>query len=133
MDEKKEREDFLSLRKRLVEQLEDTWEESDEGVLEQIDTLMGDYCRSSYLPISRREELRRELFQSVRKMDVLEELLEDESITEIMVNRWDRIFIERNGKIFPWEKSFSSPEKLDDVIQQMASRCNRVINTLRPL
>lgn len=133
MDEKKEREDFLSLRKRLVEQLEDTWEESDEGVLEQIDTLMGDYCRSSYLPISRREELRRELFQSVRKMDVLEELLEDESITEIMVNRWDRIFIERNGKIFPWEKSFSSPEKLDDVIQQMASRCNRVINTLQPI
>ena len=116
MGEKKDREDFLSLRKRLVEQLEDTWEESDEGVLEQIDTLMGDYCRSSYLPISRREELRRELFQSVRKMDVLEELLEDESITEIMVNRWDRIFIERNGKIFPWEKSFSSPEKLDDVI-----------------
>ena len=67
MGEKKDREDFLSLRKRLVEQLEDTWEESDEGVLEQIDTLMGDYCRSSYLPISRREELRRELFQSVRK------------------------------------------------------------------
>lgn len=133
MGEKKDREDFLSLRKRLVEQLEDTWEESDEGVLEQIDTLMGDYCRSSYLPISRREELRRELFQSVRKMDVLEELLEDESITEIMVNRWDRIFIERNGKIFPWEKSFSSPEKLDDVIQQMASRCNRVINTLQPI
>lgn len=64
MGEKKDREDFLSLRKRLVEQLEDTWEESDEGVLEQIDTLMGDYCRSSYLPISRREELRRELFQS---------------------------------------------------------------------
>ena len=119
MGEKKDREDFLSLRKRLVEQLEDTWEESDEGVLEQIDTLMGDYCRSSYLPISRREELRRELFQSVRKMDVLEELLEDESITEIMVNRWDRIF--------------SSPEKLDDVIQQMASRCNRVINTLQPI
>ena len=52
MGEKKDREDFLSLRKRLVEQLEDTWEESDEGVLEQIDTLMGDYCRSSYLPIS---------------------------------------------------------------------------------
>ena len=133
MDDRKEREDFLSLRKRLVEQLEDTWEETDEGVLEQIDVLMEDYCRSAYLPISRREQLRRELFQSVRKMDVLEELLEDESITEIMVNRWDRIFIERNGKISPWEKSFSSPEKLDDVIQQMASRCNRVINTLQPI
>lgn len=66
-------------------------------------------------------------------MDVLEELLENDSITEIMVNRWDQIFIEQDGKLFPWEKSFSSPEKLEDVIGQIASRCNRVINTLQPV
>ena len=73
------------------------------------------------------------MFQSVRRMDILEELLEDDSITEIMVNGWDKIFIEREGRIFPWRKSFSSPEKLDDVIQQMAARCNRVINTTQPI
>ena len=116
-----------------MECLEKTWEESDQGVMENIDSLIGDYCRTTYMPISRREALRRELFSSVRKMDVLEELLEDDTITEIMVNRWDKIFIEKDGKIFPLDKTFSSPEKLDDVIQQMASRCNRVINTLQPI
>lgn len=129
----REREEFLVLRKQLMERLENTWEESDQGVMENIDGLIGAYCRRTYMPISRREVLRRELFRSVRKMDVLEELLEDDTVTEIMVNRWDKIFIEKNGKIFPWDKSFSSPEKLDDVIQQMASRCNRVINTLQPI
>lgn len=129
----RDREEFVNLRKQLMECLENTWEESDQGVMENIDSLIGDYCRTTYMPISRREALRRELFSSVRKMDVLEELLEDDTITEIMVNRWDKIFIEKDGKIFPLDKTFSSPEKLDDVIQQMASRCNRVINTLQPI
>lgn len=129
----RDREEFVNLRKQLMERLENTWEESDQGVMENIDSLIGDYCRTTYMPISRREALRRELFSSVRKMDVLEELLEDDTITEIMVNRWDKIFIEKDGKIFPLGKTFSSPEKLDDVIQQMASRCNRVINTLQPI
>lgn len=129
----RDREEFVNLRKQLMERLENTWEESDQGVMENIDSLIGDYCRTTYMPISRREALRRELFSSVRKMDVLEELLEDDTITEIMVNRWDKIFIEKGGKIFPLDKTFSSPEKLDDVIQQMASRCNRVINTLQPI
>lgn len=129
----RDREEFVNLRKQLMERLENTWGESDQGVMENIDSLIGDYCRTTYMPISRREALRRELFSSVRKMDVLEELLEDDTITEIMVNRWDKIFIEKDGKIFPLDKTFSSPEKLDDVIQQMASRCNRVINTLQPI
>lgn len=129
----RDKEEFVNLRKQLMECLENTWEESDQGVMENIDSLIGDYCRTTYMPISRREALRRELFSSVRKMDVLEELLEDDTITEIMVNRWDKIFIEKDGKIFPLDKTFSSPEKLDDVIQQMASRCNRVINTLQPI
>ncbi len=129
----RDREEFVNLRKQLMECLENTWEESDQGVMENIDSLIGDYCRTTYMPISRREALRRDLFSSVRKMDVLEELLEDDTITEIMVNRWDKIFIEKDGKIFPLDKTFSSPEKLDDVIQQMASRCNRVINTLQPI
>ena len=129
----RDREEFVNLRKQLMECLENTWEESDQGVMENIDSLIGDYCRTTYMPISRREALRRELFSSVRRMDVLEELLEDDTITEIMVNRWDKIFIEKDGKIFPLDKTFSSPEKLDDVLQQMASLCNKVINTLQTI
>ena len=121
------------LRTELAQELENTWEVSDDEVLEIIDRLLLKESKSTYLPIVRLEELRMELFRSLRKMDVLEELLENDSITEIMVNRWDQIFIEQDGKLFPWEKSFSSPEKLEDVIGQIASRCNRVINTLQPV
>ena len=121
------------LRSELAQELENTWEVSDDEVLEIIDRLLLKESKSTYLPIVRLEELRMELFRSLRKMDVLEELLENDSITEIMVNRWDQIFIEQDGKLFPWEKSFSSPEKLEDVIGQIASRCNRVINTLQPV
>lgn len=124
---------FQDLRNRLLQRLEENWEDSDTEVLELIDELMAGYCKTVYMSISQRQSLRKELFQSVRKMDILEELLEDDSITEIMVNGWNRVFIERGGRIFPWNKSFSSPEKLEDVIQQMASRCNRVINTMQPI
>ena len=124
---------FQDLRNRLLQQLEENWEDSDTEVLELIDELMAGYCKTVYMSISQRQSLRKELFQSVRKMDILEELLEDDSITEIMVNGWNRVFIERGGRIFPWNKSFSSPEKLEDVIQQMAARCNRVINTMHPI
>ena len=121
------------LRTELAQELENTWEVSDDEVLEIIDRLLLKESKSTYLPIVRLEELRMELFRSLRKMDVLEELLENDSITEIMVNRWHQIFIEQDGKLFPWEKNFSSPEKLEDVIGQIASRCNRVINTLQPV
>ena len=124
---------FQDLRNRLLQRLEENWEDSDTEVLELIDDLMAGYCKTVYMSISQRQSLRKELFQSVRKMDILEELLEDDSITEIMVNGWNRVFIERGGRIFPWNKSFSSPEKLEDVIQQMAARCNRVINTMQPI
>lgn len=124
---------FQDLRNRLLQRLEENWEDSDTEVLELIDELMAGYCKTVYMSISQRQSLRKELFQSVRKMDILEELLEDDSITEIMVNGWNRVYIERGGRIFPWNKSFSSPEKLEDVIQQMAARCNRVINTIQPI
>ena len=124
---------FQDLRNRLLQRLEENWEDSDTEVLELIDELMAGYCKTVYMSISQRQSLRKELFQSVRKMDILEELLEADSITEIMVNGWNRVYIERGGRIFPWNKSFSSPEKLEDVIQQMAARCNRVINTMQPI
>ena len=121
------------LRTELTKALENTWEISDDEVLEIIDRLLLKESKCTYLPIVRLEELRMELFRSMRKMDVLEELLENDNITEIMVNRWDQIFIEQDGKLIPWKKRFSSPEKLEDVIGQIASRCNRVINTLQPV
>lgn len=116
-----------------MERLDNMWESTDEEVMELIDSLLMEEGRRYGLNLGQKSALRRELFSSVRKLDVLQELLEDSGVTEIMVNGWQRIFVEREGRVFPWEKHFTSPEKLDDVIQQIAGRCNRVINTLHPI
>lgn len=124
---------FRELKNSLMEKLDNMWESTDEEVLEIIDQLLLEEGRKYGLTLEMKSRLRDELFCSVRKMDVLEELLEDRSVTEIMVNGWKDIFIEKGGRIYPWNKSFTSPDKLEDVIQQIASRCNRVINTLHPI
>ena len=69
----------------------------------------------------------------MRKLDVLQELIDDESVTEIMVNGPDHIFVERGGKLTRWNKVFTSEEKLEDVIQQIVGRCNRVVNESMPI
>ena len=80
-----------------------------------------------------RETLIKNVFDSIRKLDVLQELIEDEEISEIMVNGFDKIFIEKKGTIVEWNKKFSSIEKLEDVIQQIVSSCNRVVNESEPI
>ena len=124
---------FSELRSRLMERLDSMWESTDEEVMELIDSLIMEEGRMLGLNLGQKSALRQELFCSVRKLDVLQELLEDPGVTEIMVNGWQYIFVEREGKLSPWGKHFTSPEKLDDVIQQIAGRCNRVINTLHPI
>lgn len=124
---------FSELRCRLMERLDSMWESTDEEVMELIDSLIMEEGRMLGLNLGQKSALRQELFCSVRKLDVLQELLEDPGVTEIMVNGWQHIFVEREGKLSPWGKHFTSPEKLDDVIQQIAGRCNRVINTLHPI
>ena len=124
---------FSELRSRLMERLDSMWESTDEEVMELSDSLIMEEGRMLGLNLGQKSALRQELFCSVRKLDVLQELLEDPGVTEIMVNGWQHIFVEREGKLSPWGKHFTSPEKLDDVIQQIAGRCNRVINTLHPI
>lgn len=127
------RETFQSLRMLLMEKLDLARELTDEEILEEIDTLILDRMRDSCLSLKEKVQLRQELFHSVRKLDVLQELIEDETVTEIMVNGPDAIFVERAGKLSRWEKTFTSGEKLEDVIQQIVGKCNRVVNESMPI
>ncbi|MGI6095215.1 MAG: CpaF family protein [Lachnospiraceae bacterium] len=106
---------------------------TDEEILEMIDDLILSQNRNCYLSLQQKHRLRRELFFAVRKMDVLQELLEDPEVTEIMVNGWQCIFVEKFGRIQKYDKKFTSEEKLYDVIQQIAARCNRMINASHPI
>ena len=87
---------FSILKEKLMEQLDTLWESSDEEVLDLIDELLLTEGRNYGLSLNQKMQLQKELFRSVRKLDVLQELLEDTDITEIMVNGWNHIFIERN-------------------------------------
>lgn len=124
---------FLSLQNQLFEQLNSLWDSDDDEILEKIDDLLLQEGTKYGLSLNEKARLRKELFRSIRKLDVLQELLEDTTITEIMVNGWDKIFIEREGRLLAWDKTFTSSAKLEDVIQQIVARCNRVINTLHPI
>lgn len=128
------RQDFFPiLKKKLTERLQEGLNIGDQEVLEQIDQLLEESGRDNCLTVRDRERLRKELFFSVRRLDLLQELLEDPRITEIMVNGYNKIFVEKDGQVERWEKQFTSREKLEDVIQQIVGRCNRVVNENFPI
>lgn len=124
---------FPELKKQLMERLRMEQELGDEQVLEEIDLVIEEAGRTYFLPLTERERLRKELFFSLRRLDVLQELVEDPSVTEIMVNGYEKIFVERGGRLEKWEKKFTSREKLEDVIQQIVGRCNRTVNENDPI
>lgn len=104
---------------------------------EEIKGLIGDclteYAKESFLSLEQKENLGRELFYAIRKLDILQEILEDQEITEIMINGPDSIFVEKRGTLYPWQDHFSSKEKLEDIIQQITAKCNRVVNESSPI
>ena len=108
-------------------------EVSDEEIQELIDEVVLFCGKERHLSLNERCRIKRELFYALRKMDVLQELLEEKSVTEIMVNGTDGIFLEKNGKLSRWEKSFSSKERILDIIQQITGACNRVVNEASPI
>lgn len=129
MDEKK----FAFLREKLLENLEGYREVQDEKIYQTIDELILQTGFHFYIRLSERGELRQELFNSVRRLDILQELIDDDSVTEIMVNGTDGIFIERGGRLTRWEKSFGSRERLEDIAQQIVGKCNRIVNESVPI
>lgn len=127
------RELFMQLREQLMERLDLARELTDEEILDTIDDLILRGMKESGASLQEKVQFRQELFYSVRKLDVLQELIDDDSVTEIMVNGPDCIFVERAGKISRWNKTFTSAEKLEDVIQQIVGKCNRVVNESVPI
>lgn len=89
--------------------------------------------KNSVISVSQRERYRIEIFNGMKRLDILQELLDDNSITEIMINGCHDIFVERAGKISKWEKEFQSREKLEDIAQKIAGKSNRIVNESKPI
>lgn len=121
------------LREKLLETIDYSRESSDEEIRDLIDEMLIRESREYPLSLQERGRLRKELFHAVRKLDVLQELVDDPGITEIMINGPDHIFIEQNGRLLESELHFESEEKLQNVIQQIVSDCNRTVNEASPI
>lgn len=106
---------------------------SDDDILELIDMAILRESRKQYIDLKEKSALRWELFNSLRRLDVLQELVDDQKITEIMINGANDIFVEKDGRIYRYEKGFESEERLLDVIQQIVSRANRIVNESSPI
>ena len=122
------------IRGSIMSKIDFSREVPDSEVLDLIDrhlTLSG--SDSLLLTLEEKKRLRQDLFHSIRRMDVLQDLMEDPEVTEIMVNGPDNIFVEKAGRLFRYPGNFSSAQKLDDVIQQIVGASNRVVNTSSPI
>lgn len=121
------------LYNRVLDRLDLTRDVEDEELSELIHEVLKEAASEEYLPLQEQIRLSRQLFHSFRKLDILQELVEDETITEIMINGTEDIFLERNGRIIRSDRRFLSEEKLEDVIQQIVAGTNRYVNELSPI
>lgn len=132
------REEFLKicigeLKQEVLLKLDCYNDIEDEKVLEWIDEAIIDKSKNVFLTLQEKKRIRKELFNALRKLDVLQELVDCSDVTEIMINGAGHIFIEKNGQLLEWNKHFETKEKLWDVIQQIVSKTNRVVNEASPI
>ena len=135
-DQKEERgltDEIGRLTKQVRQELEILPEINDETVIKLIDEIIGRTAPDQRLSAEDRQRLKIEVFNSIRRFDVLQSLMDDESVTEIMVNGMHNIFIEKDGRLYDSKRAFSSKERLEDIIQQIAAGANRTVNTASPI
>ena len=121
------------VKDRVMNSLDFSREITDREMYEIIDREISVQLRHRAVTLEERKSLRQQVFHSIRKLDVLQHLVDDPTITEIMVNGTDNIFIEKNGVIMESDCRFESRQRLEDVVQQIVSSCNRVVNESSPI
>ena len=121
------------IKEELLERLDFSRELTDEEVMNEIEERVLNLNDNEYISITEKKNLCIEIFNSVRRLGILQQLIDDESISEIMVNGPDNIFIERDGKIGKFEGKIASEEELEDIIQQIVAKVNRTVNEAEPI
>ena len=119
-------------RQKVLQRVAMEEEIDDDSLYRVIDQVLVEVAKTHLLTLAQRGPLRRRLFDGFRRLDILQELLEDTEITEIMVNGHENIFVERHGQVFRWDRCFDSRQKLEDVIQQIVAKVNRAVNESSP-
>lgn len=121
------------IREQVGSKLDLSREIDDWEIMDGISRVVVDFSREKYLNLDQKNQLVLAVFNSMRRLDILQPLLEDKDVTEIMVNGPDNIFIERNGVINQSDLNFESQTRLENVIQAIVSKVNRVVNESTPI
>lgn len=119
--------------KAVMEKMDFDRDLSDMEIFELIDNVIVSESKSKTIEIADRGKLRKDIFHAIRKLDVLQQFIDNPEITEIMVNGKDHIFIEKNGALIETGSYFFSEEKLSSLITQIVSKCNRQVNESSPI
>ncbi len=121
------------IRQEVMESIDLSVDVSDEEILKLIRNKIIEQAKIQPISLADRKRVEGHVFNSLRKLDVLEDLLKDEEITEIMINGPKNIFIEKNGRVEKSSEQFSSEEKLNDVIQSIVANTNKIVNESNPI
>ena len=121
------------LRRSIIQSIDANQTVTNEDLLEMIQKKVLEKSKDTYLTLSERAKMIDDIYHSMRGLDVLQELLDDPSVTEIMINGPHDIFIEKNGQLFKTDLRFSSEERLESVVTTIASEINRTVNESNPI
>lgn len=121
------------LQEKVLERLDLSRDITDEELMDVIYHVLEECKKERYITLKEKVGIGKELFNTFRKLDILQELLEDEDITEIMINGMEHIFIEKEGRLIRLDKRFTDRKKLEDIIQQIVAKTNRIVNEASPI
>lgn len=125
--------EFNIIKQQVMERIDPSKETEENEIFEIIDDVIKIYGRSHALSADTKVTYRQKLFNDMKRMDILQELIDDDSVTEIMVNGWKNIFVEKEGIIKRWDKCFDNPERLNDIVQRIAAVSNKIVNESVPI
>lgn len=124
---------FVEIKNNVLSRVEPTRETGEEELYEIIDSAIKECSLGHMISVEQKAQYRRKIFNDIKRLDILQELIEDDGITEIMVNGWDAIFVERAGRISKLDKHFDNPKRLTDIVQRIAASSNKIINEAVPI
>lgn len=123
---------FVFYKDQVLSQLDSTREVGEDEIVEIIDTVFANDTNCS-ISVNKKNEYRKRIFNDIKKLDVIQELIDDSTITEIMVNGWNSIYYEKEGRVYKWDKHFDSEKRLQDIVQRIAGMSNKIINEAIPI
>jgi pilus assembly protein CpaF len=106
---------------------------SDEELEEKVEEIVLQRIGNQYCPIEKRVSIVQQVYSSIRGFGLLDSIMNDDTITEVMINGPDNVFIEKNGQLFKLDKKFESQRRLEDIIQRIVGLSGREVNQANPI